>query len=86
MSDIDVYEPEDAEAPPDDLTYVTVTGVVRDCGSVVLFSGVINDGDAREITFAVDHGPAQDLAYGLDVADYDIEVGLEGWQIVRVSA
>lgn len=65
---------------PRDLIEVTVTGLVRDEGSVVLFSGITNDDDSREITFAVDHRAAQGCVDAL--AEGDVTAYVEAWQIV----
>lgn len=59
---------------------VTVDRIVADEGSVVLFSGLNEEGD-RRITFAADHRPAQAIADAL-LSGEDPECYVESWQIV----
>lgn len=58
---------------------LTVTDVVRDEGSVVLFRGI--DEDDRTVTFAADHRPAQAIADALAAGEL-VEVEIEAWQVV----
>lgn len=58
---------------------VTVTEIVRDEGSVVLFRGLTDDGTA--VVFACDHRPAQELLNGL-LNDEEVVAFVEPWQIV----
>lgn len=62
----------------DALTVLTVTELIADQGSVVLFKGVTDEGET--LTFAADHRCAQALVEGLSVDD-DVRVAVEGWQI-----
>jgi hypothetical protein len=78
VSDYTVWDGQD-EA--DELTEVTVTGVHRHEGSIVLFTGITNDESSTEVVFAVDYRPACDLEYALDHADHEILVVIEPWQI-----
>lgn len=56
--------------------------VARDEGSVVVFSGHLEEeGRVYGITFAVDHRMAQDI-YDVIVEDGECPVELEGWQIL----
>lgn len=64
----------------DDLIRVTVTEVVADHGSIVMLRGIEVETDAV-VTFAADHRPAQHIAEAL-AAGEDVEVALEGWQIM----
>lgn len=62
----------------------TVTRLVADSGSVVLFEGTTqNDVGDVEIRFAVDHHCAQDLVDALQ-RDEEPVVFLEDWQILGV--
>lgn len=58
---------------------ITVTEIVRDEGSVVLFRGLTDDGTA--VVFACDHRPAQELLNGL-LNDEEVVAFVEPWQIV----
>ena len=51
-----------------------------DAGSVVIFRGV-TFGDARIVTFAVDHRPARELINALLNDDEEIIAFVEPWQI-----
>lgn len=62
---------------------VTVTEIVRDEGSVVLFRGLTDDGAA--VVFAVDHRPAQELMNGM-LNDEEVVAIVESWQIVGAVA
>lgn len=61
---------------------VTVTGFVRDEGTVVLFEGITDDDEGAFVVFAVDHRPAQDIASALE-DDCDVHVSVPQYQIVR---
>lgn len=63
---------------------VTVTEIVRDEGSIVLFRGVTDDGSA--VVFACDHRPAQDIVNALIEGDEDVTCFIEDWQIVGAAA
>lgn len=65
---------------------VTVTEIVRDEGSVVLFRGLTDDDTA--VVFAVDHRMAGDIIEALINGDGDESVGviIEAWQIVGAAA
>jgi len=58
---------------------VTVTEIVRDEGSIVLFRGLTEDGAA--VTFAADHRPAQELINGL-LNDEEVIAIVDPWQII----
>lgn len=58
---------------------VTVTEIVRDEGSIVLFSGLTDDGGA--VVFACDHRPAQALINGM-LNDEEVVAFVDDWQIV----
>lgn len=63
---------------------VTVTEIVRDEGSVVLFRGLTDDGAA--VVFAADHRPAQAIVNALIEGDGDdVVCFVEPWQIVGVG-
>lgn len=62
---------------------VTVTEIVRDEGSVVLFRGLTDDGTA--VVFACDHRPAQELLNGL-LNDEEVVAFVDTWQIVGATA
>ena len=63
---------------------VTVTEIVRDEGSIVLFRGLTDDGTA--VVFAVDHRPAQALVDGMLNDEEDVIAFVEAWQIVGSAA
>lgn len=74
--------------------FVRLTELASDQGSVVLFNGLELDEDhgaetGFSVTVAVDHRPAQDIAFGLE-CDEVIMVEVEDWQVfggrVAVSA
>lgn len=58
---------------------ITVTDIVRDEGSVVVFLGMPWEGPP--ITFAVDHRPAQELINGM-LNGEDVIALIEPWQVV----
>lgn len=60
-----------------------VTGIVRNEGSIVLFSAlpIGKVGSENLVTFAADRRPAIDICAALACGE-DVEVELEGWQIV----
>lgn len=62
---------------------VTVTQILRDEGSLVLFRGLTDDGAA--VVFAVDHRAAQGLVDGM-LNDEDVIAFVEPWQIVGAAA
>lgn len=68
----------DDETP---VTEVSVTDILRDEGTVVVFSGITNDDASREVTFALSHRYAQAIANAL-ASGFDVNVELEGWQIL----
>lgn len=66
---------------------VQVNSVVRDEGTLVVFSGyeLTESGEVRhEITFVADHRYAQDLVDAIEENE-DAICGLEDWQILTVS-
>lgn len=63
---------------------VTVTEIVRDEGSVVLFRGLTDDDTA--VVFACDRRPAQDIVNALIDGDEDVICFIEPWQIVGAAA
>ena len=70
--------------PDENLLEITVTGIVRDEGSVVVFRGFHDDSphaDEAEIRFACDHGPAQVLADALAAGEWPL-AGVADWQII----
>jgi len=62
---------------------VTVTGVARDEGTVVLFHA--EEVDGNPITIGVDHRLAQGLVDGLEVHG-EVHAAVEPWQIVARSS
>jgi hypothetical protein len=58
---------------------LTVTEIVRDEGTVVLFRGDRENGSP--VTFAVDRRPAYDIANALAAGEF-VEVEIESWQVV----
>lgn len=60
---------------------LTVTRLVRDEGTVVVFEGSDNNADGRLICFAADHRPAQDIVWALEAGE-DVQVVVEPWQLV----
>lgn len=56
---------------------VTVIGLAKDNGSIVLFDGVSAQG---EIRFAVEHREAQAIISALEAGEH-VEVDIESWQI-----
>lgn len=61
---------------------VTVTAVVADHGTIVVFGGVTDEG--RQVHFGVDHRPAQGLADAL--AEGPVDAVIEPYQILGVAA
>ena len=64
--------------PDENLLEVTVTGIVRDEGTVVVFAGQY---DGEHVVFACDHGPAQVLADALAAGEWPL-AGVADWQII----
>ena len=68
----------------EDLIEITVTGIERDEGSVVIFRGFHDDSphaDETEIRFACDHGPAQAIADALAADEWPL-VHVADWQVI----
>lgn len=57
---------------------VTLTNLLADHGSIVVFEGV--DPKGRAVSVSVDHRPAQDIADIL-FADGELDVDCESWQV-----
>ena len=65
------------------MTTLEVLSVVRDEGTIVVFSGLEASGNYVE--FGVDHRPARDLAAALDAdpaGEEAIYADVENWQII----
>lgn len=59
-----------------------VTAVLRDEGSIVVFSGITTESDTlRTVSFAVDHRMAQPIADALSSGE-DVYVDVEHWQVI----
>lgn len=63
----------------EDFTYVQVTGLVRDEGTIVVLEGTNDEGET--VRFACDHRPAQDIINALE-AGQDPEAAVASWQFV----
>lgn len=61
--------------------HVTITGVARDEGTVVLFDAYDHE-DGRALRVAVDHRLAQALVDALAAGDVP-EASIEAWQVVH---
>jgi len=61
------------------MTPVTITGIARDEGTVVVFDAY--DDERNEIQIAVDHRPAQALADALAHGEFP-EADVDDWQII----
>lgn len=59
---------------------LTLVGLVRDEGSVVVCAGL--DEEGREVTFAADRRAAGEFLAAQEAIDEDITVIVEGWQIL----
>lgn len=51
--------------------------------TVVIFTGIRNDGEDAFVQFGVDNGPAQDIIAAMQ-GDDDVDVMVEPWQVLRV--
>ena len=66
----------------DDLIEVTVTGIVADHGSIIVFIGT--DAEGQTVTFGADHRPGEVIAEALAAGEWPV-VGLEGWEILTCA-
>lgn len=62
---------------------LSVTRMVRDEGSIVVFAGT--DDEGREVHFGCDHGPAQEVVERI-IERGTVQVAIDSWQIVGVMA
>ena len=64
------------------MVFVTVTDIVKDEGSLVLFLGV--DEDGTRVEFACEHRYAEAIYYALhDGSDEPVVCNVEDYQVVR---
>jgi hypothetical protein len=57
------------EMETDDYTTITVTGLVSDQGTIVLFEGYPEDSPDKKVMFSCDHRLAQDIVDALAGGD-----------------